>query len=88
MAARRFLGRREALRGSQSVQKTGNNPANVQMTAKASLTVVVRRFQGVYECGCQAPPIGDPENCPKHNAPRKYVEEMVGDFDAEARRQG
>jgi hypothetical protein len=63
------------------------NPAaqNVRMPAKPSMKVQVRRFQGVYECGCKVPDPSPeaPELCEKHKKPFKYLVEDVGVFDAE-----
>jgi hypothetical protein len=79
---RRF---RVALSASQ-----GHNPGGqqVKMPAKPSMRVVVRRFQGIYECGCKVPDPSPeaPELCEIHERPFKYVNEDVGTFEAEVRR--
>jgi hypothetical protein len=54
------------------------------MPAKPTMRVDVRRFQGVYLCGCKVP---DPsteasELCEIHNKPFFYVIEHIGTYDA------
>lgn len=82
-APRVFKSVREALRASQGHPKMGNKPSEVKMAAKATMKVAVRRFQGIYECGCKADPLEGPENCEIHDQPKKYAVEEVGIFDAE-----
>ena len=49
----------------------------VKPPLKAGLTVSVRRFQGKYECGCDADPLEGPEFCEIHEKSRLYVVEYV-----------
>jgi len=41
------------------------------------MTLAVRRFQGKYECGCEADPLEGPEFCEIHEKSRLYVVEFI-----------
>jgi hypothetical protein len=81
---KRILGLRASVRAAQAVSKGGGQASNVRVPAKPAMRVVVRRFQGVYECGCKVPDPSPeaPELCEIHERPFKYVNEDVGTFDA------
>lgn len=68
-------------------KNTNPGGQQVKMPAKPTMKVVVRRFQGIYECGCKVPDPSPeaPELCEIHEKPFKYVPEEIGTFDAEGR---
>jgi hypothetical protein len=41
------------------------------------MSLAVRRFQGKYECGCEADPLEGPEFCEIHEKSRLYVVEFI-----------
>jgi hypothetical protein len=75
---------RAALSASQ-----GHNPGGqeTKMPGKPTMRVAVRRFQGIYECGCKVPDPSPeaPPLCEIHELPFKYLVEVVGTFDAEGK---
>ena len=81
-----FQGLRTALTASRGINPAGQE---VRMPAKPTMRVQVRRFQGVYECGCKVPDPSPeaPEFCEIHNLPFRYLIEDVGTFDAEILRE-
>jgi len=50
---------------------------NVRIPLKATMRVVVGRFQGTYECGCPADPLEGPFTCEIHGKPKYYIREEV-----------
>jgi len=73
-----FQGLRTALSGFLGHQ-TGASPAevDVKVPVRAEMTLAVRRFQGKYECGCEADPLEGPEFCEIHEKSRLYVVEFI-----------
>jgi hypothetical protein len=57
------------------------------MPAKPTMKVQVRRFQGIYECGCKVPDPSPeaPPFCEIHEKPFMYRIEDVGTFDVNGR---
>lgn len=82
-----LLGLRAALRPSQTASKDGIQGQNVEIPLKPTMAVVVRRFQGVYECGCKADPLEGPENCEIHDKPKKYLVEEAGEYSVEVKKE-
>jgi hypothetical protein len=63
------------VRGDAPRHGGGQVAAEVRAPVKATMAGVVRRFQGVYECGCTAHPLNEPHECPEHGVGRLYIEE-------------
>ena len=84
MPSKRFQGLRTALRGFLGDYEALLPAASeVKAPLKAKMTVEVKRFQGIYECGCAALPLDGVDRCPAHDYPKKYVLELVEERPAE-----
>lgn len=82
---RTLLNLSQRLRAATTASRTVNpGGQGVKMPARAYMAVAVRRFQGIYECGCKVPdPSPDaPPFCEIHEKPFKYVVEHVGTYEA------
>jgi hypothetical protein len=65
-------------RGSRSENGGGlviTHDAGVKPPLKAHGYMTVRRFQGTFECGCEAHPLDEPMECPVHGVPKYYIAE-------------
>jgi hypothetical protein len=73
-----FQGLRTALSAFLGHQK-GAVPTEsaVKVPVRAEMSLAVRRFQGKYECGCEADPLEGPEFCEIHEKSRLYVVEFI-----------
>lgn len=61
----------------RAVRRGSFQSAAVESPHEPTMTAVVRRFQGVYECGCWAHPLDGPDECEIHSRPKKYLNEPL-----------
>lgn len=75
------------LRGLTEAYKGSQKDVEVKIPLKATMGMTVKRFQGVYECGCEAHPLDGPENCEIHDKPKKYEIEETQEYEATVREE-